>query len=75
MKVPKRVVIALLTGLMLSLMVTSVSAQSSIRETPPSLGGIVIAPPPPPAHKKSDCNHNGIDDLDEFWPPDCYKAP
>ena len=23
-------------------------------------------------HKKSDCNHNGVDDLDEFWPPDCY---
>ena len=25
-----------------------------------------------PPHEISDCNHNGVDDLDEFFPPDCY---
>ncbi len=25
-----------------------------------------------PPKAVSDCNHNGINDLDEFWPPDCY---
>ena len=74
MKVSKLIVIALLTVLMLSLAVTSAAAQSSMRDTTPApQGGIVIVQPP--AHKKSDCNHNGIDDLDEFWPPDCWKAP
>ncbi|MEO8022265.1 hypothetical protein [Polaromonas sp.] len=25
-----------------------------------------------PPREISDCNHNGVDDLDEFFPPDCY---
>ena len=25
-----------------------------------------------PPREVSDCNHNGVDDLDEFFPPDCY---
>lgn len=25
-----------------------------------------------PSLEMSDCNHNGVDDLDEFFPPDCY---
>lgn len=25
-----------------------------------------------PSREISDCNHNGVDDLDEFFPPDCY---
>ena len=73
MKVSKLAVIALLTGILLSLIFTSASAQSFTREPAPGSGTIVIEPPP--EHKKSDCNKNGIDDLDEFWPPDCYKAP
>jgi hypothetical protein len=73
MKGSKLVMIALLVGLLLSLMIPSVSAQSTLRDPSPSLGGIVIVTPP--AHKKSDCNNNGIEDLDEFWLPDCWKAP
>ncbi|MBZ0290453.1 MAG: hypothetical protein K8I30_22700 [Anaerolineae bacterium] len=73
MKVSKWIVIVLLTGLILSLLITSVSAQSITRDPALGLGGIVIVTPP--AHKKSDCNHNGIEDLDEFWLPDCWKAP
>ncbi len=23
-------------------------------------------------HQGEDCNNNGIDDLDEFFPPECY---
>lgn len=25
-----------------------------------------------PSLEISDCNNNGVDDLDEFFPPDCY---
>jgi hypothetical protein len=70
MKVSKQVMIALLTVLMLSLIVTAAAAQSTARDTIPAPQGIVIVLPP--AHKISDCNKNGIDDLDEFFPPDCY---
>jgi hypothetical protein len=75
MKVSKGIIIVLLVGLILGLVVTSASAQSLTRDPAPSLGGIVIVTPPPPTHKKSDCNNNGIEDLDEFWLPDCWKAP
>lgn len=25
-----------------------------------------------PPREMADCNNNGVDDLDEFFPPDCY---
>lgn len=28
-----------------------------------------------PPREVSDCNNNGVDDLDEFFPPDCYGTP
>jgi hypothetical protein len=71
MKLSKLAVIALLTGILLSLIFTSVSAQSFTHDPAPGSGTIVIAPPSD--HKKSDCNKNGIDDLDEFYPPDCWR--
>jgi hypothetical protein len=72
MKASKLIVIALLVGLLLGVAVASVSAQSAVRNTPTIQGIIIVAPPPSAPPPKSDCNNNGIEDLDEFLLPDCW---
>lgn len=58
----------LMMSLLLFAGVLSVSAQTTEREERSESTPIFVID----RHQGEDCNNNGIDDLDEFFPPECY---